>query len=106
MMKQIKERSKSMKKRLLISVVVGTLVGTSLLAGCGTSEKGKAAARKATETAVENQVGGAEDYNGIAEPTLDAVYTQSEEEAQKYGKEMQDIIENGLGADRELQTGI
>ncbi|MGN0307881.1 MAG: hypothetical protein ACI4DN_06675 [Lachnospiraceae bacterium] len=98
-----------MKKQGRISLVimlVMALTCTSLLTGCGSTEKGEQAARKAVGTAVVNEAGAVGDYNGIVGPTLEAVYTQTEEEAKKYDAEMKNIMENGLGADRELQSGI
>ena len=89
----------------LIPSIFVPLVLISLTA-CTVSEEGVQAAKKATETAVENQIGVVESYTGVVNPTLDANYLQTAEEAQRYGAEMQDIITNGLGADRVLQSGI
>ena len=78
----------------------------ALLASCSAGEKGAQAARKATEAAVQTQVGSVDSYTGVVNPTLEANYHQTPEEAQRYGAEMEEILTNGLGADRVLQSGI
>ena len=96
---------KSGKHLSLVPPIFALLVLISITA-CTVNEQGIQAAKKATEATVETQVGVVESYTGVVNPTLDANYLQSAEEAQRYGAEMQDIIENGLGVDRVLQSGI
>lgn len=93
------------KRLSLIPPIFALLVLISLTA-CTVDEKGVQAAKKATEATVKTQVGVVESYTGVVNPTLDANYLQTPEEAQRYGAEMEDIITNGLGADRVLQSGI
>lgn len=93
-------------RTLVLVALIFALGCTPFLAGCSVSEDGRQAALKATEAAVETQVGAVEDYNGIVGPTLEANYVQTEAEAAKYGAEMERILKEGLGADRELQSGI
>ena len=69
-------------------------------------KKGVEAAKKATEATVKTQVGSVDSYTGVVNPTLDANYHQTPEEAQRYGAQMDEILTNGLGADRVLQSGI
>ena len=72
----------------------------ALLGACGENGAGQ------SKTAVRYEVGAAADYNGVKNPTLDAVYVQTPAEAEKYGPVMQEIRENGLNSKRKLQTGL
>lgn len=93
-------------KALSVLVLLFAALCITLLASCSASEKGVEAAKKATEAAVTNQVGSVDSYTGVVNPTLDANYHQTPEEAQRYGAQMEEILTNGLGADRVLQSGI
>ena len=39
------------------------------------------------------------EYKGVANPTLEAVFLQTEEEAEKYGAIMKEIMESGIQAE-------
>ena len=93
-------------KALSVLVLLFAALCITLLASCSASEKGVEAAKKATEATVKTQVGSVDSYTGVVNPTLDANYHQTPEEAQRYGAQMDEILTNGLGADRVLQSGI
>ncbi len=97
---------KKTRKTMVVMLLVLTHVCVFFLNGCAVSEKGAEAARKAKETAVETQVGAAEEYNGVVGPTLEANYYQSDAEEKEYGTEMERIMKEGLDTERELQSGI
>ena len=46
------------------------------------------------------------EYRGIADPQLEAVYLQTEEERERYEPIMQHFLENGLEAEGETISGI
>ena len=83
-----------------------TLGATYVLSGCAANAAGQNVASSMQKPKVTVQAGATEDYNGVVGPTLNAVYVQSKEDAQKYEPIMQDILENGLETERELQTGL
>lgn len=95
-----------LKKHFFSLALVVFCLATLLMAGCSKHPEGESAARKAQPPKLETQVGYDENYEGVVNPTLDAHYTQSKEEEEKYGKIMEDIMKNGLNKDRELQTGL
>lgn len=93
-------------RRTLAGALALSLGCALFLTGCGANEKGVQAAKKAAGTTVRNEVGFEDSYTGVVDPQLEANYVQSDAEARKYGAEMENILKNGLGADRELQSGI
>ena len=93
-------------KKLSVIVLLFAALCIAVLASCSASEKGVKAAKKATEATVTTQVGSVESYTGVVNPTLDANYHQTPEEAQRYGAQMEEILTNGSDADRVLQSGI
>ena len=70
----------------------------ALLGACSDTGQSKAAVRY--------EAGAAADYNGVKNPTLEAVYVQTPSEAEKYEPIMREIRENGLNSKRKLQTGL
>ncbi len=46
------------------------------------------------------------EYRGIADPQLEAVYLQTEEERERYEPIMQQLFENGLDVEGETISGI
>lgn len=93
-------------KKLSVMVLLFVALCITMLASCSASEKGVKAAKKATEATVTTQVGSVESYTGVVNPTLEANYHQTPEEAQRYGAQMEEILTNGSDADRVLQSGI
>lgn len=72
----------------------------ALLGACSENTAGQGKA------AVRYEAGAAADYNGVKNPTLEAVYVQTPAEAEKYEPIMREIRENGLNSKRKLQTGL
>ena len=79
-------------------VMALAFAAAALLGACGETGQGK--------TAVRYEVGAAAYYKVVKNPTLDAVYVQTQAEAEKYEPVMQHIRENGLNSERKLQTGL
>ena len=83
------------------------LGAAAVLGGCcDDGSPGREKAERMGKPAVRCEVGAAADYSGVKDPKLEAVYVQTPAEAEKYGPIMREILENGLGGERKLQSGI